>query len=75
VLEPLASLVGHTIAWKWDIGWERGEVVTAKSKARKHNFEVKFKSEELSQNMLLGKENYSVEDIAPAGSWVCMPGN
>ncbi len=72
ICPDLQDVLGHTIAWKWDVGWERGKVVKAKPRARKHNFEVLIESEALPRNMMLGTENYSAQDTAPAGSWVCM---
>ncbi len=65
------SLLGHKIAWKRDIGWELGEIVIAKPKARTHNFEVQFVNEKLPRNTLLAEENYSTVDSAHPGSWAC----
>ncbi len=65
------SLLGHKIAWKWDVGWELGDVVMAKPKARTHNFEVQFASEKRPRNTLLAEDRYSIVDSAPPGSWAC----
>jgi hypothetical protein len=79
------SLVGYTIAFRWNVGWEQGRVANflpAERKLKKRktksdkdvpcaNFEVKFPSDDGLREVQLKPELYVTRNSRVESSWTC----
>ncbi len=75
------KLVGSRIAFRWDIGWELGEItavynhpIIIKKKRKRNtpecaNVEVKFPSERHARDILLKPDRYVGKDSTDVSSW------
>ena len=72
-----ASLVGQSIAFRWNCGWEHGVITkhllktgkqNKKNTTSKPNFEVHFDSDSAPRDSLLIPERYA-QSFTSAGAW------